>query len=157
MAKKSNMEDLRRLISIGKEKGYLTYDEVNSVLPEELVSSEKIDDMMMIFDEMDIEIVDSSQDAKVLKEKIEEEAEPVDEADSGLRLEERILTERSLHKRVHDFIGYRVNKGIIRRRGNGSFHLVIPITKDDASYNFNQNPVRYSANELQSRLEVHDA
>ncbi len=39
MAKKSNMEDLRRLISIGKEKGYLTYDEVNSVLPEELVSS----------------------------------------------------------------------------------------------------------------------
>ncbi len=88
MAKKSNMEDLRRLISIGKEKGYLTYDEVNSVLPDDLVSSEKIDDMMMIFDEMDIEIVDSAQDAKVLKEKIEEEAEPVDEADSGLRLEE---------------------------------------------------------------------
>ncbi len=88
MAKKSNREDLRRLISIGKEKGYLTYDEVNSVLPDDLVSSEKIDDMMMIFDEMDIEIVDSSQDAKVLKEKIEEEAEPIDEADSGLRLEE---------------------------------------------------------------------
>jgi len=88
MAKKSNREDLRRLISIGKEKGYLTYDEVNSVLPDDLVSSEKIDDMMMIFDEMDIEIVDSAQDAKVLKEKIEEEAEPVDEADSGLRLEE---------------------------------------------------------------------
>jgi len=88
MAKKSNMEDLRRLISIGKEKGYLTYDEVNSVLPDDLVSSEKIDDMMMIFDEMDIEIVDSSQDAKALKEKIEEEAEPIDEADSGLRLEE---------------------------------------------------------------------
>ena len=57
MAKKSNMEDLRRLISIGKEKGYLTYDEVNSALPDELVSSEKIDDMMMIFDEMDIEII----------------------------------------------------------------------------------------------------
>ena len=44
MAKKSNMEDLRRLISIGKEKGYLTYDEVNSALPDDLVSSEKIDD-----------------------------------------------------------------------------------------------------------------
>ena len=57
MAKKSNMEDLRRLILMGKEKGYLTYDEVNSVLPDELVSSEKIDDMMMIFDEMDIEVI----------------------------------------------------------------------------------------------------
>ena len=67
MAKKSEMEDLRRLITVGKEKGYLTYDEVNSALPDDLVSSEKIDDMMMIFDEMDIEIIDSSQLAKMLK------------------------------------------------------------------------------------------
>jgi RNA polymerase primary sigma factor len=88
MAKKSNMEDLRRLISLGKEKGYLTYDEVNSVLPDDLVSSEKIDDMMMIFDEMDIEIVDSSQKAKMLKEKIEKDAKSVDEESAALRLEE---------------------------------------------------------------------
>jgi RNA polymerase primary sigma factor len=88
MAKKSNMEDLRQLISIGKEKGYLTYDEVNSVLPDELVSSEKIDDMMMIFDEMDIEIVDSSQQAKMLKEKIEEDGKASEEGDRALPLEE---------------------------------------------------------------------
>ena len=88
MAKKSNMENLRRLISVGKEKGYLTYDEVNSVLPDELVSSEKIDDMMMIFDEMDIEIVDSSQQAKMLKEKIEKDGEAIDEAKQALPLEE---------------------------------------------------------------------
>jgi RNA polymerase primary sigma factor len=87
MAKKSNMEDLRRLISIGKEKGYLTYDEVNSVLPEELVSSEKIDDMMMIFDEMDIEIIDS-QKGKVLKEKIGKDDEHLDEEEDTLPLEE---------------------------------------------------------------------
>ncbi|MEE8315661.1 MAG: RNA polymerase sigma factor RpoD [Syntrophobacteria bacterium] len=88
MAKKSNMEDLRRLISIGKEKGYLTYDEVNSVLPDELVSSEKIDDMMMIFDEMDIEIVDSSQQAKMLKEKIEKDGEASEEEDRALPLDD---------------------------------------------------------------------
>ena len=88
MAKKSNMEDLRRLISIGKEKGYLTYDEVNSALPEELVSSEKIDDMMMIFDEMDIEIIDSSQKGKVLKEKLDKDAERMDEEEDALPLEE---------------------------------------------------------------------
>jgi RNA polymerase primary sigma factor len=81
------MEDLRRLISIGKEKGYLTYDEVNSVLPEELVSSEKIDDMMMIFDEMDIEIIDS-QKGKVLKEKIGKDDEHLDEEEDTLPLEE---------------------------------------------------------------------
>jgi len=88
MAKKSNMEDLRRLISIGKEKGYLTYDEVNSALPDELVSSEKIDDMMMIFDEMDIEIIDSSQKGKVLKEKLDKDAERMDEEEDTLPLEE---------------------------------------------------------------------
>ena len=88
MAKKRNMEDLRRLISMGKERGYLTYDEVNSILPDELVSSEKIDDMMMIFDEMDIEVVDSSQQAKMLKEKIEKDGEASDEEDQALPLEE---------------------------------------------------------------------
>jgi RNA polymerase primary sigma factor len=88
MAKKSDMEDLKRLISIGKEKGYLTYDEVNNALPDDLVSSEKIDDMMMIFDEMDIEIVDSSQKVKVLKEKIQKETDAIEEEDEELRLEE---------------------------------------------------------------------
>ncbi|MDH3898072.1 MAG: RNA polymerase sigma factor RpoD [Deltaproteobacteria bacterium] len=88
MAKKRNMEDLRRLISMGKERGYLTYDEVNSILPDELVSSEKIDDMMMIFDEMDIEVGDSSQQAKMLKEKIEKDGEDIDEEDQALPLED---------------------------------------------------------------------
>jgi RNA polymerase primary sigma factor len=88
MAKKSGMEDLRRLISMGKEKGYLTYDEVNSVLPDELVSSEKLDDMMMIFDEMDIEVVDSSQEAKMLKDKIDKDGEDDDKGDQALALEE---------------------------------------------------------------------
>jgi RNA polymerase primary sigma factor len=88
MAKKRRMEDLRRLISIGKEKGYLTYDEVNNALPDELVSSEKIDDMMMIFDEMDIEVVDSSQEAKILKDKISKDGEDADKGDQALALEE---------------------------------------------------------------------
>jgi RNA polymerase primary sigma factor len=87
MAKKTDIEDLKRLISIGKEKGYLTYEEVNDALPDDLVDSEKIDDMMMIFDEMDIAIVDSSQKVKVLKEKIEKEAGSLEEEDD-LRIEE---------------------------------------------------------------------
>jgi len=32
------MDDIKRLITVGKEKGYLTYDEVNEALPEDLVS-----------------------------------------------------------------------------------------------------------------------
>ncbi len=72
------LEDLKRLISVGKEKGYLTYDELNEVLPEDLVSPEKLDDMMMIFDEMNIEIVDSEQQVKVVPERLSEEQEGED-------------------------------------------------------------------------------
>ena len=76
---KPEMEDLKRLITVGKEKGYLTYDEVNEALPEELVSPEKLDDMMMIFDEMDIEIVDSEQQVQVVRETLGTDAEGMSE------------------------------------------------------------------------------
>ena len=61
MAKKHGMEDFQQLIDMGKEKGYLTYDEVNDFLPEGMVSSEQLDDVMSLFGEMDIEVVDAEQ------------------------------------------------------------------------------------------------
>ncbi|MDQ3828509.1 MAG: RNA polymerase sigma factor RpoD, partial [Candidatus Tectomicrobia bacterium] len=50
---------MKMLISMGKEKGYLTYDEVNDILPPDVVSPEHIDDLMVLFGEMDIELVDT--------------------------------------------------------------------------------------------------
>ncbi|QCQ22932.1 RNA polymerase sigma factor RpoD [Desulfoglaeba alkanexedens] len=81
-AKGPELEDLKRLISVGKEKGFLTYDELNQVLPEDLVSPEKLDDMMMIFDEMDIEIVDSEQQVQLVRERTAAASEEIgDEED----------------------------------------------------------------------------
>jgi len=57
---------------MGKEKGFLTYDEVNDILPSDIVSSEQIDDLMIMFDENDIEIVDAVQKVKIPKRKIPE-------------------------------------------------------------------------------------
>jgi RNA polymerase primary sigma factor len=76
MAKK-NMEEMKQLIDLGKEKGFLTYEEVNDLLPPDIVSSEQIDDVMSMFGEMDIEIVDSVQKVKIPKVKMgmEEEEE----------------------------------------------------------------------------------
>ncbi len=54
-------QDVRRLIDLGKEKGYLTYDQVNDMLSPEAVTPEQLDDVMSIFDEMDIEVVDTNQ------------------------------------------------------------------------------------------------
>jgi len=74
MAKK-NIEEVKQLIDLGKEKGFLTYDEVNDLLPPDIVSSEQIDDVMSMFGEMDIEIVDSAQKVKIPKVKLELEDE----------------------------------------------------------------------------------
>jgi RNA polymerase primary sigma factor len=60
-AKKENSKEVKKLIDLGKEKGYLTYDDVNDMLPAEAVSPDQIEDVMSIFGEMDIEVVDANQ------------------------------------------------------------------------------------------------
>lgn len=58
MAEKPGVEELRELISRGKQQGYLTYEELNDAIPGGEVSPDQIDEMMMVFDELEIEIVD---------------------------------------------------------------------------------------------------
>ncbi len=67
MAKK-NMDNVKQLIDIGKEKGFLTYDEVNDILPPD-IATDQIEDVMGIFGDLDIEIVDSAQKIKIPKMK----------------------------------------------------------------------------------------
>ena len=70
MAKKDTINQVNQLIDMGKEKGFLTYAEVNDVLPSEVVSPDQIDDLMIMFGEMDIEIVEGTQKVKLFKPKI---------------------------------------------------------------------------------------
>ncbi len=55
----------RELITMGKAKGFLTYDEVNEHMPENIVSSDQMDDWLSAFSGEGIEIVDSSSKVKV--------------------------------------------------------------------------------------------
>ena len=48
MKNEPDMVNLKRLIDIGKDKGYITYEELNDDLPQEIISSEHIDDVMMM-------------------------------------------------------------------------------------------------------------
>src|SRR5262249_37491625 len=59
------LEELDKLISMGKQKGYVTYDEVNDALPSDMVSMDQLDDIMMMFGAMDIEVVDSAKAARI--------------------------------------------------------------------------------------------
>jgi RNA polymerase primary sigma factor len=79
MAKDGEMEKVKQLINLGKEKGYLTYEEVNDLLPPDIVSSDQIDDLMMMFGEMDIEVVDAAHKVKVGKQRGEVERLPAEE------------------------------------------------------------------------------
>ena len=51
-------EEVGQLISLGKEKGYLDYEDVNELLPEELTGSEEIDEVFILLDGMGIEVID---------------------------------------------------------------------------------------------------
>ena len=52
---------VKRLIAKGKERGYLTFDELNAVLPSDQNSSEQIEDVMANLSEMGIQVVESEE------------------------------------------------------------------------------------------------
>ena len=61
MSIEEKYDEVRQMISVGKEKGYLLYDEVNELLPSEVTSAEDLDDLFNAFSAADIEIVDSDK------------------------------------------------------------------------------------------------
>ncbi len=60
---------LNVLLDAGKARGYLTYDEMNTKLPDELVSPEKLDALLMVIDEMGIRLIDDSDIAEFTAKK----------------------------------------------------------------------------------------
>ena len=51
--------NLKKLIAQGKERGYITYDELNEALPQEQVSSEQIEDFMTLLSEMGVNLIEA--------------------------------------------------------------------------------------------------
>ena len=61
MSIEEKYDEVRQLINIGKEKGYLLYDEVNELLPSEITSSDELDDLFNTFGSAGIEVIDADQ------------------------------------------------------------------------------------------------
>ncbi len=81
--------EVKALMERGREKGFLTFDEVNDALPSD-TSSDQIDDVMSMFGEHDIEVVDGAEKKMKLpdkppepEEKSEEKEEEKEEEDAG--------------------------------------------------------------------------
>ena len=65
-SKKDHKEALQNLILIGKEQGYLTYSEINDILPQDLLTPEQVEPIVTILEELDIAVSDEAPDADTL-------------------------------------------------------------------------------------------
>ena len=64
LALEEKYDQVRQLIAMGKERGYLLYDEVNDILPPEVHSSEEIDDLLSTFERYGIDVYEDLATAK---------------------------------------------------------------------------------------------
>jgi RNA polymerase primary sigma factor len=72
--KKKRIKEITELIALGKEKGHLTFEQVNNILPVDIVSSDEIDEILGILGEENIKLVDSEEE-NVKEPPQEEESE----------------------------------------------------------------------------------
>ena len=77
LAIEEKYDQVRTLIAMGKERGYLLYDEVNDILPAEVHSSEEIEDLLSTFERYGIDIYEGVSAAKAAPAELEV-AEPVE-------------------------------------------------------------------------------
>ena len=79
-------EDVDRIIDTGKEKGYLTYGEVNDLLPGEITSPDELDDLMTTINTQGIDVLAEGRRGERAEKAEEAEAEAEDSDDVELDL-----------------------------------------------------------------------
>lgn len=63
--KESQISQVRTLIALGKDKGFLTYEEVNDHLPNDIIDSEQISDIIQMLGDMGIQVYDMANDPEM--------------------------------------------------------------------------------------------
>jgi RNA polymerase primary sigma factor len=66
---------VKKMVALGKERGHVTYDELNALLPPDQVSSEQIEDTMAMLSEMGINVVDDEEGEESAEETTAQESE----------------------------------------------------------------------------------
>src|SRR2546421_12413820 len=89
-------DEVQKLIDIGKEKGYLLYDEVSDLLPPEISSSaEDLDDLFSAFGTAGIEVIDTDDQSFAALDKVTSEKKFEEQPESDVELD---LTPGALEK-----------------------------------------------------------
>ena len=92
MALDDKYDDIKKLIDAGKEKGYLTYDQVNDLIPHDVHSPEDLDDLLTTIGTQGIDVLESS---KMPSTDLEKKFEEVDDSSEDVELD---LTPGALEK-----------------------------------------------------------
>ena len=85
MSNLKEIQQIKSLIAKGRQKGFLTFDEVNKALPSEVNNPEQLEEVIAIFDQLDINIVDTDKDGRKIEVAA---AEPEETPDADLELTE---------------------------------------------------------------------
>jgi len=73
VGKEDRNQRIKQLIQLSNDKGFLTYEDINEILPDDVVSGEDIDSILILLRSMDIEIIDYEARERIRVEKQEEE------------------------------------------------------------------------------------
>lgn len=104
-------DKIKGMIARGKKKGYLTYEEINNDLPDDIVSANRLEKLLATLDEMGISLIDEADvGAKALKgsdddvfdEDVIDEEEPTDEELQEDEILEKELVEAEVTRRIDD-------------------------------------------------------
>jgi len=73
--------DMDKLVTKGKEQGYLTLDQISKALPDEMMTPDQIDETLMWFDERDIEVVEKKKKLNASETKDDDDSDKISDAD----------------------------------------------------------------------------
>ena len=95
-----SQETVKKMIAAAKERGYITYDELNDTLPQDEMSSEQIEDVMSLISEMGINIIeadeaDEAAEGEQRKSKAKKDDEDEDEEEVEAATPEKATTDRT--------------------------------------------------------------
>ncbi|MBI3822592.1 MAG: RNA polymerase sigma factor RpoD [Planctomycetes bacterium] len=95
-------DGLKTLIDSGKQKGYLTYSQVNEYLPDDAVNPEKLDQLLMLLEEQGIDLIDEADIDERESKNGKLTVEPTDEIEADLRELDLGALEEGDGKRIDD-------------------------------------------------------
>jgi RNA polymerase primary sigma factor len=93
MAKKIKIPEVKQLIALGKENGFITFDEINEILPEDVLTSELLDEVMMLLAQLKIDVIDNKNKKSSIFTPPDEDD---DDADSDLVSDDEEVEKESL-------------------------------------------------------------